>query len=140
MDARLSDALDRLDPRRFDTEEILRKLNEFNQLSDEEQDTELNIWEYSGLSDAAHPLTDFLQECHNAISIARDLDGSLVFFCEEDIRTGLWESGPLCVEHLNGPFDDEVETAEEVERLRDLDEVTRQCDFDLDDSSRRGLP
>src|SRR4051794_11811997 len=95
------DTLDAIDPRRFDAEEIVDRLNEYRSLSDEDQEDALNAWEYSGLADAEHPLTALLAETHNACAVVRDLDGSLRLIFD-DMRDGPWRIGPLYDAHMPG--------------------------------------
>lgn len=97
----LSDLLDQLDTKRFDTGEIVERLNCFSELSDAEQHDELNSWEYSGLADAQHVLSELIPEAHNTAVLVRDLAGDLEFIWD-DPRDGVWRVGPLFADHLMG--------------------------------------
>jgi hypothetical protein len=95
----LAAALDHLDPRRFDAELIVDRLNEYDNLSDEAHEDELNAWEYSTLAEAEHALSAFLSESHNETIVVRDLTGELMLIWE-DPSDGIWQIGPLFSDHL----------------------------------------
>jgi hypothetical protein len=93
------DALDQLDPRRFDAHEICDKLNEFAELSEAEQDEYLGEWDYAGLEDSGHPFGMLLAESHNPCCVVRDLDGRLKLLWE-NVPAGTWHVGDLSPAHL----------------------------------------
>lgn len=98
------DALDRLDPRRFDAEEACRKLNEFDELPQAERETYLGSWDYAGVEDCGHPFGALLTESHNACHVIRDLDGALKLLWE-DLRSGTWSLGDLSAAHIQPESD-----------------------------------
>lgn len=94
------DDLDRLDPRRFDAEELVDRLNAYDELSDAEQVEELCSWEYSGMSDAEHILSGLLPEVHNGTAVVRDLSGELMLLWTDSQANDTWQLGPLYGDHL----------------------------------------
>ncbi|MDP9383884.1 MAG: hypothetical protein M3P50_01375 [Actinomycetota bacterium] len=106
-----TNALDRLDPRRFDAEEICRRLNEFADLTDAEREDYLADWDYAGLEDRTHPFGALLFESHNACYVVRDLDGRLQLLWQDD-PSGVWRMGNLSAGHVKP----EAEIAELIEQ------------------------
>jgi hypothetical protein len=107
----LMELLDRLDPRRFDAEEIADLLNAFDELSEAEQTAAPNAWEYSGLTAAEHVLSGLLPELHNTTAVVRDLPGEpMLLWTDRDDR---WQVGLLHSEHFAG--------ASELEELLESD-------------------
>ena len=97
------DDLDLLDMSRYDVEALVGRANAFERMDDRDQDA-TDLWEYSGLGEAEHPLTSFLPELHNTRVVVRDLDGSLSFVFEDlaarvqdDI---VWDHAPLIRQNL----------------------------------------
>jgi hypothetical protein len=94
--------LDRIDPARYDVEEVVRKLNEFNELTDVVQDDEdQGVLGYAGVE--AHPLTALCGEAHNGFFVLRDLTGELEFVWETDTRLATWDHGVLFQGHFSEP-------------------------------------
>ena len=93
--------LDRIDPARYDVDDVVRRLNDYEALDPEEQDEH---YEYGGALDyagvEAHPLTAFCGDAHNEFFVLRDLDGSLRFVWEDPPPTQRWDAGPLFGGHL----------------------------------------
>jgi len=100
---RFAALLDQIDPNRYDVDEIVRKLNEYDELDAAEQDEHDDVggsYAYAGADDAIHPLTELCGEAHNSFFIVRDLDGSLCFVFETTPATERWDVGPLYQEHV----------------------------------------
>jgi hypothetical protein len=98
---RAVDLLDRIESSRYDVDAIVDAANRYTTLSDREQEETFSLWEYSGLAEAAHPLSSLLRESHNETVVVRGLDGQLEMLWVEP-RTDEWHSGPLCRENLIG--------------------------------------
>jgi len=110
----LQQTLDALDSGRFDVDAILASLAAYAELSDEAQSDALGPWEYSGLSEAEHPLSELLPELHNDAAVVRDLTGELHLLHTAGV-SGRWQTGPLFREHFPNDADltDSLENAGE---------------------------
>ncbi|MGN6257129.1 MAG: hypothetical protein ACTHN3_05170 [Solirubrobacterales bacterium] len=94
------DLLDRLDRQRHDAMAILDAANKFGRLTGAEQESYLGLWDFAGMDEARHPLTEFLRESHNETCVIRDLDGSVQLLWQESSMSDRWLSGPLYRENL----------------------------------------
>lgn len=94
------DLLDRIDPTRYDVDDVVSKLNEYRDFSDtaEELEDEGPLG-YAGVE--MHPFTALCGEANNSFFVLRDLTGELCFLYETDIRTGFWDQAPLSQGNLS---------------------------------------
>lgn len=119
--------LDTLDATTHDLEDVLRRLNEFVALPEEEQEALLDrasedvthelAW--AGVYDMAHPLTDFLPELPEPEVVVRDCDGSLKLIVAGASPDNGWGSVLLCQSHLGGSWHDSLNDPDAAEWLED---------------------
>ncbi len=93
---RKMELLDRIDTKRYDTEEIVDRANHFAELTDDERERNLGLWNYTGLDTASHPLSALLRESHNQTCVVRDIDGQVWMLAQESSISDRWSRGPLC--------------------------------------------
>lgn len=103
MNGLLHQLLDELDVARYDTLEIVDRLNRLDALDDEQAEEEA-----FELRQFTSGFEELCEESHNDFLVVRDLDGDLAFIWQRDPRYPGYALGPLYREHLSEPAVDEL--------------------------------